>query len=60
MDRCQVKVGTCYSDAIHRIDKIHQRNEDYALKSEVRHEKRMARNNNKEKNLISRSRLQSA
>lgn len=46
-DEKQLNVGTCYQDAVSRLDRIHQNNEQYAMKSERAHLLRMARNSGK-------------
>ena len=59
-DAKQISVSTCYNDAVNRLDRIHQKNQDYAQEAERQHSLRMARNSGKQKNLLMRSRLQSA
>ena len=46
-DHKQIKVGTCYQDAVRRIDEIHRQNELYALQSEREYLNRMKRNDGK-------------
>lgn len=60
MDHKQVSVGTCYLDAVGRLNLIHQKNEEYAKKSEREHQMRMARNSARDRNVLNLSRMKSA
>ena len=59
-DHKQVSVGTCYGDAVRRINEIHEKNVLYAAESERDHLRRMQRNDGKERNLLYASRMKSA
>lgn len=53
-------MSTCYQDAVSRLDKIHEKNEEYSVKTERNHLMRMKRNSGKDQNLLTRSRMKSA
>ena len=43
-ERLQVRVGTCYQDAVERINSLHHKNEEYARKAELALAKELKRN----------------
>ena len=60
-ERLQVKVGTCYNDAVTKINHIHKKNEEYARNAELALGKQLKRNNkfaeriNRKRRIVSES-----
>jgi transketolase len=56
----QIAVGTCFQDAVSRLDHIHRRNEDYSRQREDEVSARLARNSHYDRVIRAKRRSQSA
>ena len=43
-DHAQVRVGTCYEEAVNKINNIHKKNEEYSRKAELALDEELNRN----------------